>query len=143
MAELDRKISQLDSASTFPIGSLIVASIEDQQSESGYTSANVESSVIASQMLGSYGFPLVLTKTTSKNVLGAINEIAFKEVSGTLSAGSTSITLSDASILTTSTFDIFTDVYGVAPESVTVATGSITMTFEAQESALGVKVRVY
>lgn len=141
MAESDKKISQLDAAASVPIGTLFVASLDD--GNSGYVSKKVDSSLLASEVLSSYTWPLALTKTSSKNVLGALQEISYKEVTGSLSAGSTSITLSDASITTSSTFDIFTDVYGVAPESVTVATGSITMTFEAQESALGVKVRVY
>ena len=143
MAESDKKISQFGSSNTFPIGSLILASLEDQQSESGYSSFKIESSVVASQMLGAYGFPLVLTKTTSKNVLGALNEISFTELTATLAAGETTLTINSEKILTTSTIDIYCDVYGIAPESVTVATGSITMTFEARESALGVKVRVY
>lgn len=67
----------------------------------------------------------------------------FVEVSGTLSAGSTSITLSDASITTSSTIDVFVDTFGVNPTAMTVSTGSVTLTFEAQESNLGVKVRVY
>ena len=67
---------------------------------------------------------------------------AFVEVTGTLTAGNTSITLSNAAITTTSTLDIYTDVYGVNPKTVTVANGSVTMTFDGQNSALGVKVRV-
>lgn len=67
----------------------------------------------------------------------------FVEVSGTLSAGSTTLTLSDASITTSSTIDVFVDTFGVNPTAMTVSTGSVTLTFEAQESDLGVKVRVY
>ena len=67
---------------------------------------------------------------------------AFVEVTGTLTAGNTSITLSNAAITTTSTLDIYTDVYGVNPKTVTVANGSVTMTFDGQNSNLGVKVRV-
>ena len=67
----------------------------------------------------------------------------FVEVSGTLTAGSTSITLSDNSISSSSTIDIFTDTYGISPETVSVSSGSVTLTFEAQASDLGVKVRVY
>ena len=66
----------------------------------------------------------------------------YKEVSGTIAVGGTSITLSDAAITTSSTIDIYTDVFGVNPESVSVSTGSVTITFAAQETALGVKVRV-
>ena len=141
MAESDKKISQLDAASAIPIGTLFVASLDD--GNSGYISKKVDSSVLASDVLSSYTWPLALTKTSSKNVLGALNEIAYKELTGTLTAGSTSLVISDASITTSSTIDIFADVYGVSPESVTVATGSVTMTWEARESDLSVKVRVY
>lgn len=65
-----------------------------------------------------------------------------KEISGTLTAGSTSITLSDAAITSSSTIEIFTEVYGVSPTAVSVSNGSVTMTFEAQASNMGVKVRV-
>lgn len=66
----------------------------------------------------------------------------YVDVTGTLIAGQTSITLSDASILTTSTLDFYTDVYGVNPTAVSVSTGSVILTFAAQQSNLGVKVRV-
>ena len=62
-------------------------------------------------------------------------------VSGTLAAGATSITLSDAGITTSAMVDIYTDVYGVNPTNAVVATGSITLTFDAQQSALNIKVR--
>lgn len=67
---------------------------------------------------------------------------SYTDVTGTLVAGNTSITLSDASILTTSTIDIYTDVFGVNPTSVVVATGSVTLTFPEQANNIGVKVRV-
>lgn len=73
----------------------------------------------------------------------ALSACGFIEVSGTLSIGSTSLVLSDASITTSSTIDVFVDTWGISPENVVVANGSVTLTFEAQESALGVKVRVY
>ena len=73
----------------------------------------------------------------------ALSPAGFVEVTGTLTTGSTSLTLSDASISSTSTLDFFTDVYGVSPTAVSVSTSSVTLTFEAQESDLSVKVRVY
>lgn len=76
----------------------------------------------------------------------AFNTLAacgFVEVTGTLLAGSTTLVLSDASITSASTLDVFTDVYGVSPADMVASTGSVTLTFEAQESDLGVKVRVY
>lgn len=75
--------------------------------------------------------------------VAALAACGFVEVSGTLLAGSTTLTLSDASILATSTIDVFVDVWGVSPESVVVSAGSVVLTFEAQDSDLGVKVRVY
>lgn len=145
MAESDKKISQLDLAVSFPVGSLIVASLEDEHSESGYASFKVPSELLASQILSVYSWPLLLN-TTSKSVAGAINELNGKvyqvEVSGTLFAGSTSIGFLDAAITTSSVIDIYTDKYGVSPDSVTVSTGRIDMTFPAQVSDLGVKVRV-
>ena len=83
--------------------------------------------------------------TASKKIIGAINEVAdgaYVEVTGTLLTGATSITLSDASITTTSTIDIYTDVFGIQPTNAVVATGSITLTFLAQASDITVKVRV-
>ena len=64
------------------------------------------------------------------------------DVTGTLVSGNTSLTLSNAAITTSSTLDIFTDTFGVNPTNMTVSTGSVTLTFEARQSDLGVKVRV-
>lgn len=64
------------------------------------------------------------------------------DVTGTLTAGSTSVTLSDASISSSSTIDIYTDVFGVNPTNVVVSAGSVVLTFEAQQSNVGVKVRI-
>ncbi|MBR2246049.1 MAG: hypothetical protein IJ880_03335 [Bacilli bacterium] len=41
-----------------------------------------------------------------------------------------------------STVDIFTSVFGVNPTDVTISGSSVTLTFEAQQSDVGVKVRV-
>lgn len=85
---------------------------------------------------------------TENNVARVINNnidvdhIGYKELSGTLTAGETSLTLTDSSITTNSLYDIYTSVYGVNPTDVTVTTGSITLTFAVQQSDLGVKVRV-
>ena len=66
----------------------------------------------------------------------------YTELTGTLTAGQTSITLSDVSIATTSTIDYYTDHYGVNPVGVIVSTGSVTLAFETQEIDISVKVRV-
>lgn len=80
---------------------------------------------------------------STMNNLEARIAAMFTDVTGTLTAGSTSVTLSNAAITTSSTLDIYTDVYGVNPTDVSVSSGNVTLTFEAQDSNIGVKVRVY
>lgn len=138
MAELDTTLSELDPTSVIPIGSLILTSLEDIQSASGYESYKITAGNVASQFMTAYNYNTL--NTNAKNIVGSINEVKGKEVTGTLLAGNTSITLQDAAITTTSTIDIYTDVFGISPESVAVATGEITITFEAQAADLGVKV---
>jgi len=66
---------------------------------------------------------------------------SWTDVTGTLTAGSTSITLSNVAITTTSTIEVFNDL-DVPYNSKTLSTGSITLTFDAQSSDMSVKVRV-
>ena len=64
-------------------------------------------------------------------------------LTGTLTAGQTSLTFSDPSIKATSVIDIYTSIYGVSPSAATSGTGTLTFTFEAQASDLVVEVDVY
>lgn len=145
MAQNDITLSDLSAASDLPAGTLFYVVIENQESETGYDSFKINSELVASKILSAYNFPLLLD-TTAKNAIGAINELAarptYKELTGTLTAGQTSITISDAAILTTSTIDIYTDVFGINPEAVTVSNGSVTLTFSAQSADLSIKLRV-
>lgn len=138
MAELDRSLSQLDPTLVIPTGSLLFVSVEDQQSASGYSSKKITSENVGNQLLTAYNYNTL--NTTAKNPIGAINELKGKELTSTLIAGQTTVTFSDAAITTTSTIDIYVDVYGISPEDVTVTTGQIVLTFEEQASDLGVKV---
>ena len=63
------------------------------------------------------------------------------EVTGTLTAGNTNITLSDVSITSNSTIDVYTNL-DVDYNTITVSTGSVIITFDAQQSNMNVKVRV-
>lgn len=67
---------------------------------------------------------------------------SWTDLTGTLMAGQTSVTIQNASITTSSTIDYYTDVFGINPTNVVVTTGQVVLTFEAQSSNLGVKVRV-
>lgn len=70
------------------------------------------------------------------------NYMPMYEVTGTLSAGSTSITLNEDHISNSSTIDVYTSAIGVNPTNYTIGTKSITLVFEAQSSNIDVKVRV-
>lgn len=63
-------------------------------------------------------------------------------VSGTILAGNTSITLSDAAIETTSFIDIYFKDKLIAPTAVSVSTGFITITIAAEVTDTDVAVRV-
>lgn len=65
-----------------------------------------------------------------------------KELTGTLTAGSTTLTLSDVSITSSSTLEVFTDIFGAWLENMVVSTGSVVLTFESQSADMSVKVRV-
>ena len=62
------------------------------------------------------------------------------ELLGTLVAGNTTLTLSNASITGNEMTDVYTDIYGVNPTEITSAAGSITLTFAARQTDLHVKV---
>lgn len=66
----------------------------------------------------------------------------YKELTGTLTSGSTTLTITDSAITTTATYDFYADVFGLSPTAISLSTGSITLTFEAQQSNVTVKVRV-
>ena len=80
----------------------------------------------------------------ASDIKTAIAEKADKytDITGTLSAGQTSITLSNIAITENSTIDYYTNYFGINPVGISVRTGSVTLTFEAQDIDLGVKVRV-
>ena len=65
-----------------------------------------------------------------------------KILKGTLTTGQTQVTISDASIKTTSVLSFYTSIYGVNPTAVQVAEGSVTLTFDQQQSDMEVGVRV-
>ena len=64
------------------------------------------------------------------------------EIIGTLAAGTTSLTLQDALITTDSTIEVFTNVFGVNPTNIVTTNGQVVLSFDAQASDVGVKVRV-
>lgn len=74
--------------------------------------------------------------------IGDVNANVSTYVSGTILAGNTSITLSNAAILTTSFIDIYFKDKLLAPTAVTVSAGSVTITINAEATDTDVAVRI-
>lgn len=68
---------------------------------------------------------------------------SFEIVRGTLTAGQTSVALTASkAVAATALIDVFADVYGLNPDTVTVAGAVVTLTFAAQASDVAVAVRI-
>lgn len=139
MPDTPVKLSDMTEALAFTTTDLFYLGMTDAGSDTGYSSRKLAASTMAAALMGDFSLPLLFTKTTAKTPAGAINEIAGTTLSGTLTAGSTSITLSDASITASSMIDVYTDT-GIGYESITASTGSVTITFEEQAADMNVKV---
>lgn len=74
-------------------------------------------------------------------IYGISSGVSWIDLTGTLTAGSTSITFTNVAITTTSTVQVFTS-DGTEYNSITISTGEIILTFDAQSSDLSVKVRL-
>ena len=96
---------------------------------------------------------LISDSTTSGSTVWSSNKtnteitsaVATKEdaptiLTSTLSAGSTSLTFSNAAITTTAMYDVYADKYGLTPTDITITTGQAVLTFEAQSSNVSVKL---
>lgn len=81
-------------------------------------------------------------KTTAQDIADLGGGSGFTIVTGTLTAGSTSLVLQDASITTSSLILYGSEVMGVYPTNMVASTGSLTLTFEAQQASIGIAVIV-
>ena len=82
---------------------------------------------------------------TNTEIATVASSVATKEdaptiLTSTLSAGSTSLTFSNAAITTTAMYDVYADKYGLTPTDITITTGQAVLTFEAQSSNVSVKL---
>ena len=147
MAQNDITLSDLTAAADLPAGTLFYVAVENQQSETGYDSLKITSEIVGSKLLSAYNFP-ALFDTTAKNAAGAVNELAARPTptiaTGTLTAGQTSVTISNAAILDNSVIQIFTDpLIPVLSAVVPSGGGSITITFDEQASNVGITIFVW
>ena len=126
-------------------GSLFAAADVNSGAPSGYSSGKHSAAGLADGILGTFEYTQEIN-TANKTIFGAINELVTSGggvvLTGTLTAGTTTVVLSDPSITTDSTFDFYTSVFGVNPIAASVIAGQITLTFEQQAVNVGVKVVV-
>jgi len=97
---------------------------------------------------GVYQMPMAKFTITTDGIANWVDERQQFDVllTGTLTAGSTTLVISDPSITTESFFNIYTETLAdgtpVFPEKQLAANGSLTLTFDAQAVDIGVKVEV-
>jgi len=106
---------------------------------------NVETSVSTLQTsLADTKTSLSGTQTSLSNLSNSVTTLQNNATvtKGTLAVGATSIVLSNSRITTNSILSIYTSKWGVNPTSVTVASGKVTLGFDAQTVAVEVGVRV-
>lgn len=148
MAADDRSLSGFPAAAAINAADLLLISEPDTQAATGFQTKYIVAADMAEGILSDLSFPLVFD-TTDKTPAGAINEINGKvyylELTGTLQAGQTQINLT-GEFDPNSTIDIYTDSYGINPTIVIIVPGvggenTISLNFEPQTAALGVKVR--
>lgn len=70
----EKRVSELNSASSINLSDLFLLAQDLGQGE--YDSLNVSASVLATWLASQVQFPLLLTYTTAKDIIGAINEVA-------------------------------------------------------------------
>lgn len=102
------------------------------------TMEEVEANTQSNQLAGA-----LAVKELNTTLQTDLEEIRGVTLTGTLTAGETTLALADASITENSSIDVYTSVYGVNPTAITVASRTMTLTFDAQEADVNVKVRCF
>lgn len=121
--------------------------------ESGLSATNVQAAIDALVNAGGGGggqASSVLYNNTESglsatNVQQAIDEVVTlfgKAFTGTLTAGETEISFTNDLINDDSTIDFYTSIYGINPVNAVISEHTLTLTFDAQENDVNVKVEV-
>jgi len=132
MADLDKKISAFASGTVDQSSYFLQA---NNGASSKVSAEDIGDFVNTSQTYSG------LDRTTAKSVVGAINEVAGKKLSATLTAGSTSLTFTDSAITADSLISIYTE-GGLLYNSITTAVGSVVLTFDEQATDVAVAIIV-
>lgn len=144
-----KEISALTTAESTSASDLFETALPNAMTETGYISRKVTLGTIANFLLGTLQFSSL--HTTVKNIIGAINEVLSSAgggtvLTGTLTAGQTTVTFTDAALTATCTKVVYVpdDFFGVSPTAISTdyANNSVTYTFPAQASNMDVKLEV-
>lgn len=89
-----------------------------------------------------YGDSIPMSSSTATSLTNAINgkEPARTTLTSTLAANATTLTFTNAAIGNSSLLDVYTDTFGVNPTAMTQSGTSVTLTFDAQPSAVSVRL---
>lgn len=136
------KISELPSVISLDINDVLA--IVSKDNDNNDTTMKVLVSALANKLNNNIQYAAL--NTSNDTIVGAINELearsTYTEVTGTLTAGQTSITLNDASITSSSFIQVFAGNGNINYTSISATTGSVTIGFLAQASDMTVTVRV-
>lgn len=136
------RFSQLPTVVSLKDSDLFAISSPDTSTPPVYTSAKSPVSQVAAKIVEGTTFTTSMP-TTNKTVAGAIQEIYGIVLIDTLEAGETTLTFTNQAITTNSTLDnIWASVFGIFPTNAVFATGSLTLTFDAQANDIEIKVRI-
>ena len=136
------RFSQLPTVVSLKDSDLFAISSPDTSTPPVYTSAQSPISQVAAKIVEGTTFTTSMP-TTNKTVAGAIQEIYGTVLIDTLEAGETTLTFTNQAITTNSTLDnIWASVFGIFPTNAVFATGSLTLTFDAQANDIEIKVRI-
>jgi hypothetical protein len=129
-------------------GKVLMDAINSANTKVGKVESSVttlQSSLSGTQTtLASTQTSLAEAKTTLTTLSSSVSALQSNATitKGTLAVGATSIVLSNSKITTNSILSIYTSVWGVNPKTVAVASGKVTLGFDAQTVAVEVGVRV-
>lgn len=136
------RFSQLPTTVALKDNDILAVSSPDTSTPPVYTSVQSPVSQVAAKIVEDTTFTTSL-KTSNKTVAGAINELCGVVLIDTLEAGETTLTFTNQAITTNSTLDnIWASVFGIFPTNAVFATGSLTLTFDAQTNDIEIKVRI-
>lgn len=124
------------------VSELSVAGDSYGQKEINQLNAEVNQSVKKDQLIKSLAITEEGNVMDGKTCAEGINAARGTVLTGTLAAGATTLTFTDASITDDCMIDIYTNNAETIPSATVQSGNTLTLTFDAQENAIGVKVRV-